>query len=318
MREDPVVTAGTTLGTGPGDATVVALPNLVHGRLADLLAAASGPAQEAELRAEPEARAVFRAVSESWPVARRRLRRTPAVVAVTTMATMLVATTGLAAASQLPGSAGRTVQGLLGSVGISSPPPAPAPTPAPALRAALPAAGTAASGSPSTPGARRFDVGRVPCTVGGGATGVVTGGVQTASCTITPDRHTAVAAPAAVPATSARHATGRVTPPVGRSTTGRTHQGTATGGGTTGAGTGSQGGGSSRGGNLGGGTCGTTTTTDPDAPTTTTDPDAPTTTTDPTTTTTTDPTTAGCDGHGSGRHRAGGAGTTTTTTTTSP
>lgn len=57
---------------------VVSLPNLMGGRLADLLAAASGPAQKHELGDELEARAAFRSVSVSWPapkagsVARRR------------------------------------------------------------------------------------------------------------------------------------------------------------------------------------------------------------------------------------------------------
>ena len=66
MREDPMVTVDDALGTGVTDDNVVALPNLLSGRLADLLAAASGPAQDRELRGEFEARAL-RSAAPPWP-----------------------------------------------------------------------------------------------------------------------------------------------------------------------------------------------------------------------------------------------------------
>ncbi len=312
MREDPVVTGGTTFSAGVDD-NVVALPNLTSGRLADLLAAASGPAQEHELRTEHEARAAFRTVSGSWPAARRRLRRTPAVMAVTTVATMLVATTGLAAASQLPGPAGHAVQGILGSVGITSPPT----TPAPAVHVAVPAP-VVTSGPPALSGARRLGVTHGGCTVGGAANGATAGGIQTASCTIRMARPGT--ATAAAPATTATIGTRHAVTPVVHASPGGAHQVGDTGGGTTtGSGGGTPGGGSSRGGNLGGGsgTCGTGTgaTGETASTTTTTEPGATTTTTDPSSTA------AACGGHGAGHHHGTGSGATggsTTTTTTTP
>ena len=123
MRE---ATSGLPDGIGSLGGSVVAMPNLMSGELAELLAAAAGPAQEHELRGEFAARTAYRSAVASWPVRRRRFVRTPAAVAVSTMATLLVASTGLAAAADLPGPAGRTAQGVLGAVGVHVGPSAPA------------------------------------------------------------------------------------------------------------------------------------------------------------------------------------------------
>ena len=91
------------------------------GRLADLRpGAAATAAQDHELRGELAARTAFRAAATTWPKPRRRSRgrRTPAVVAASTMAGLIVATTGLSAASVLPGPAVRTVHGILAQVGV--------------------------------------------------------------------------------------------------------------------------------------------------------------------------------------------------------
>lgn len=297
MREDPMVSTADDVGAGMGDGNVVTLANVAGGRLADLLAAASGPAQDHELRGEDAARAAFRAASVSWPAPKRRLRRTPAVMAVTTVATMLVATTGLAAATQLPGSAGRTVEGILGSVGVTDAPPAPT-VDAPAVASGVPVS------VPSASGARHAEV-----TLGGCANDPSGAGLS-ASCTIAlgqaPAPVPTVVAPASTPRTPLRHAS---SPTVHVATGGTSHGGQTTGGSTGDPGTGSIGGGTTRGGNqgAGGGTCGTgggTTT-----PTTVPGSDGTTPTTDPTSTA------AGCGGHHHGSGSGSGSGSTTTTTT---
>src|SRR5665213_3950354 len=107
MREGPMIAELISLDDLGGVDNIVAMPNLMNGRLAVLLAAASAPVQEHELRGELAARTAFQAAVSSWPNSKRRLRRTPAAIAVTTVATMLVATTSLAAASVLPGPADR-------------------------------------------------------------------------------------------------------------------------------------------------------------------------------------------------------------------
>ena len=269
-----------------GAHNVVALPNLRSGRLADLLAAASGPGQAHELVGEPEARAAFRAVSASWPTPRRRNRRTPAVLAATTVATLMVATTGLAAASELPGPAVRAVQGLLGSVGVTinptpavgtgspvAPPTAVVPTTAPPATAAHQPAGT-----------RHVGGARGVCVVPDGGSGATGGGAVTASCTVSSGHH--LSAPVA-PFRASRPAAPAVVRPTttsrGIGPTGALHQGTKAGG----QGSASDsvpvvvaGTGSTRGGNLSGSgsTCpSATSTTDP--ATSTTDP--ATSTTDP-------------------------------------
>jgi hypothetical protein len=307
MREDPRIEDMGALDTMPGMDNVVALPNLMSGRLADLLAAAGGPAQEHELRGELSARTAYRAAADSWPSHKRHLRRTPAVVAVTTMATMLVATTGLAAASVLPGPAGRAVDGILGSVGVNIGAPATPPAP--------PAAGTSGS-APSASSASalgRAGITHVGCSVGGtDAGGSATGQVQTASCLITAPRAQSGAGSSSVGSTPAHAAT---TParPVGAHRGG----GSSTGQGSSTPPTTLPGGGTTRGGNIGGGTCkggsgggGTSGTggTDPSGSGSG----------STTTTTTTDPSGTGTStcGHHGGHHGAGGGTGTTTTTTT--
>ena len=325
MREDPMILDAGALGFGVADDNVVALPNLTSGRLADLLAAASGPGQSHELRGESEARATFLAASGAWPTPRRRLRRTPAVLAVTTVATMMVATTGLAAASQLPGPAGRAVQGILGSVGVSLAPAAPSGTPAPAGSPG----GAPGSGAQAPAGTHRVGPSGTTCVINGTPT-ATTGGIQTASCTLPPaPRTTPVAGVAAASTTpgalavapaSTRTPVAAAAPAVHVPRVG-THQGGLAGG--IGAGgQGSIGGGTTRGGNKGGGggSCGTggsggsTGGTTPSGPVGTsattagsTDPASDATT--PTTATTA--AAAGCGGHTGGHHHSGSGGTGT-------
>jgi hypothetical protein len=283
------------------DDNVIALPDLMHGRLADLIQAAGGPAQDHELRGESAARSAFRSAAQSWPSRRwSRMRGGPAVVAATTVATMLVATTGLAAASVLPGSAGRAVDGFLGNMGVHiTSPSTPAAPPAPDVT------GTSAVSAPALHPAGTVHIG---CTIGGTtSSGAVAGTVESSSCALTaplpPRSHgTTTSSPATVirstPVTKAA-------PVVHQAGSGSgSHSGqppTPTTTPTT-----LPGGGTSRGGNqgVGGGTCkggptGTTTTT---------------TTTDPTTTTTAGPSAAagGCGHRG---HSHGGSGSTTSPST---
>ncbi len=132
--------------------------------------------QEHELRGELAARTAFQAAVSSWPNSRRRLRRTPAAIAVTTVATMLVATTSLAAASVLPGPANRAVDGILGSVGVDIGPPATPPT--------APGTGGSAAVAPTPTALGRAGVTHVGCSAGNAGSGSASGSIQTASCTI--------------------------------------------------------------------------------------------------------------------------------------
>jgi len=278
---------------GVDDDTVVALPDLVAGRLADLLAAAGGPAQPHELRGELAARTAFRAAADSWPAPGRRLRlrRGPAVVAATTIAGVLVATGGLAAASVLPGSAGRAVDGFLGSVGVDV-----GPSSTPAAPAALVPSGSTAVSAPALAHTGSVHVG---CTTGGSdATGAAAGTVGRSSCALNvpvPARSHTVTSSTPAAAAPAESMPTPSAPPT--KSPGVHHSGSESGGTTTPPTT-LPGGGTSRGGNqgTGGGGChngsgGSTTTT--------------TTSTDPSTTTTTTTTTprSGC---GKGHHGAGG------------
>ena len=200
---DPRDLAGRLDGADLGG-NVVAFPNVVSGPLAELLAAAAGPAQPHELRGELAAGTAFRAASASWPARRRRTVRTPVAVAVGTMASLLVATTGLAAATELPGTAGRSVQGMLGAVGLHVGPPPVAAPPAPAAPVA----------APTAPPARVRSAVPVRCAP-------VSGAIETASCTIHAFRpaqrpaahHPVVAAPAAGAAATGGHRAGRTTGP---------------------------------------------------------------------------------------------------------
>jgi hypothetical protein len=305
MREDPTVDTNCTSGTEGTDDNVVTLPNLMSGRLADLLAAASGAGQVHELRGELTARTAFQAVSAAWPCRRRKLRRTPAVLAVTTVATMMVATTGLAAATELPGPAGRAVQGIFGTVGVNIGSPTPSGS----------GAGDAAasgSGTRASDGTHNMGVTHGGCTIGGTATYAVAG-MRTASCTITVPRHASASAsatvttapPATAPRTSPRASASAHAPGFHRPR-GDLHSGGGTS--TVQVPVTLPGGGTSRGGNDGGGgSCGTTTSTTTTSTTTTSTTTSTTTTTDPSTTA------SGC-GHNGGHHH----GSTSTTTTTVP
>ena len=84
MREDPMTDLLHELD--PVEDNVIAMPDLMHGRLAELLQAAGAPSQDHELRGELAARTAFRSAAQSWPSRRRlRMRRGPAVVAATTL-----------------------------------------------------------------------------------------------------------------------------------------------------------------------------------------------------------------------------------------
>ncbi|MGD0882705.1 MAG: hypothetical protein ABSB09_14160 [Acidimicrobiales bacterium] len=288
MREDPVIDPDGPMELRNGAHNIVSMPNLTNGRLAELLAAASGPAQEHELRGELGARTAFLAAAAAWPRPRRRIRRTPAVLAVTAVATMMVATTGLAAASELPGSAGRAVEGILGSVGVISETPAPtsAPPPAPVAEGSSVTVGGSPAGLPPRTVVGGVDSARGTCTsLSGSSTASVTGGIETASCTVPVHRvRIALAAPATAttvvpsgvtsppPVKVGRHpGRGAASYPGGSVTPPSIGQGA----------NGAAGGGTSRGGNVGGGTgtcspgtdgsgASTTTTTEPSGSTGTT------------------------------------------------
>jgi len=308
MREEPMTDSIQYL-TESFD-NVVLLPDVVEGGLADLLAAAGAPAQDHELRGELAARTAFRSAVDSWPAKKRfRGRRTPAVVAATSMAGLLLATTGLSAATGLPGPAARAVDGILGSVGVHVAPPAPP---------ASPSASAAGSSAVSAPALHSAGSAHVGCTTGGGGANATSGEVQTASCVVN--------APAASPGRTGR-STSASSSTKGAKSSAASTSGTRAGATvlaktphphshTTGPTSGGNhrtttpptvtppGGGTSRGGNQGvgggrgckGGSGGSTTTTTTTTPTTTT---STTSTTDPSSTTT------GSCGHGAGHHHGG-------------
>jgi hypothetical protein len=315
MREDPMIESPSSLGAMPAIDNVVEMPNLMSGRLADLLAAAGGPAQLHELRGEQSARMAFESAVESWPRSRRHIRRTPALVAVTTVATMLVATTGLAAASVLPGPAGRAVDGLFGSVGVNLGPPATHPGPSSPIAASAPSAPSA-----SVPTALSSSgVSHVGCTTGGAASGnSTTGQIETSSCLITAPRvgHGSAPAPSPAPATP-KAAAIRSTP---TKVAGTHHSGVSSSTPVSSTPTTTlPGGGTNRGGNIGGTTCpSTTTTTTPGGTDASAGSGGTTPSTDPTTTTTTATTVPGSCTHHGGHHNGGSGSGTTTTTTTAP
>ncbi len=102
---------------------LVTLPDPSSGRLGDLIASASAPGQSHELSWEFGARAAFSTESLAWSEGRQRLRRSPAVVAVVAVASLLVTTTGLAAATGLPGPAARVVDHVLRHIDLTIQPP---------------------------------------------------------------------------------------------------------------------------------------------------------------------------------------------------
>ncbi len=104
---------------------VVELPNLVEGRLADLLAAASAPASPRELQGLDNARSLFDSVSKEWPKSRRLRRSTRVAVVGVSVISLFGATTALAAASALPPPATRAIDGALQHLDINVGPSAP-------------------------------------------------------------------------------------------------------------------------------------------------------------------------------------------------
>ena len=71
MREDPMT--DLLRGHDDVDDNVIAMPDLLQGRLAELSRRPVGPPQDHELRGELAARTAFRSAAQSWPT-RRRLR----------------------------------------------------------------------------------------------------------------------------------------------------------------------------------------------------------------------------------------------------
>jgi hypothetical protein len=112
-------------GPGSGTSTLTTAPRVIRlpippsSRLAELLFAARAPGQPHELRDEPAARASFVLVARTWAGARQRQGRgrVPAV-ALASVGSLLLATTGLAVASALPRPAAIAVDGLLRSIGL--------------------------------------------------------------------------------------------------------------------------------------------------------------------------------------------------------
>lgn len=102
---------------------LVTLPDPSSGRLADLIASAGAPGQSYELNWEFGARTAFNTESLAWSDGRRRLHRSPAIVAVIAVASLLVTTTGLAAATGLPGPAARVVDHVLRHIDLTIQPP---------------------------------------------------------------------------------------------------------------------------------------------------------------------------------------------------
>ncbi len=81
---------------------VIELPNLVSGPLAELLAAAGAQGSACEFAGEAAMRHEFRVAATEWPSFRRHPRRVSAACAASLVAGMILATTGLAAATDLP------------------------------------------------------------------------------------------------------------------------------------------------------------------------------------------------------------------------
>ncbi len=102
---------------------LVTLPDPSSGRLGELIASAGGPGQSHELSWEFGARTAFSTESVAWSNGRQRLRRSPAVVAVVAVTSLLVTTTGLAAATGLPGPAARVVDHVLRHMDLTIQPP---------------------------------------------------------------------------------------------------------------------------------------------------------------------------------------------------
>jgi hypothetical protein len=220
---------------------VVSLPDPRSGILGDLFAAAGAPGQSHELTWEFGARTAFNTQSVAWSHGRRRLRRSPAFVAVAAIASLLVTTTGLAAATGVPAPAARVVDHVLRHINITIQPP-----------------GTTAAvaQSPSSSAANA---------VATGSTGQIRSG-SSASCALTSHQtnlRPSCGLPTSHPDRGGRGGSSRAAgsgPVGGRATTSRRSQSLKTGNassGTHGGGSLSTGTGSNHGTSQGGGTGGT-------------------------------------------------------------
>jgi hypothetical protein len=145
--------AGETAAVDSIGDNVVALFAPREGSVAAVIAAASEPAEDAELAGEDEIRATFRAVMlERPPSTQRRHRLAPFAIAAGSVVGLVAGTTGLSAAAVLPPAANHVVARVLAQVGIHV---APTSTPAPTTTAirsdSPPPASTPVTTTPSTP-----------------------------------------------------------------------------------------------------------------------------------------------------------------------
>ena len=128
---------------------VVELPNLVTGKLRSLIESASAAGTPRELVGEQDARVAFRSEVARWPKTRRFRWRNPAAVVVATSASLLIATSSLAAATGFPAPAARVVDKVLSQVGITDQPASPGGSSAPNVAPEMP---STPGGSPAASG----------------------------------------------------------------------------------------------------------------------------------------------------------------------
>jgi len=102
---------------GLENGNVLDFPNIMSGQLADLIAAASAPAQPDELGGDPRF-GVPSGRSKILVGSPRRLRRSPAIAALAAVASLIVGSTSLAAATGVPAPAARIVDQALHHVDI--------------------------------------------------------------------------------------------------------------------------------------------------------------------------------------------------------
>jgi hypothetical protein len=94
------------------------LPNLVTAALSEVIAAASSPGTPKELAGEERARSAFRAEASLWPKRTRLQARMPAAIVATSVC-LLLATGGLAAATNFPAPAAKAIDHMLSQVGVT-------------------------------------------------------------------------------------------------------------------------------------------------------------------------------------------------------
>src|SRR5271167_4271407 len=87
---------------GSESGNIIELPNLVSGPLSELLAAVGAQGYAWELAGEAEMRHEFRIMATEWPSSRRHPRRASAACAASLVGGLVLATTGLAAATGIP------------------------------------------------------------------------------------------------------------------------------------------------------------------------------------------------------------------------